>query len=170
MDIIQLEERLETFLAGLGFELVDFQVQTVRRGRTYRIFIDRLDEGSVDIVTLSNLSKQIRLQLEVQDSFDDNTSLEVSSPGMDRLIKKPKHFIRFIGKKVKLHFRANDGTKYSVHGKIINATNDFIDLSMTKGEAFRAGFPIIPNCLDGDKPVVKLPFEAVLLCRLSFEV
>lgn len=170
MDIIQLEERLDTFLAGLGFELVDFQVQTVRRGRTYRIFVDRLDESKVDIKALSDLSKQIRLHLEINNIYDDNTLLEVSSPGMDRLLKRPQHFIRFIGSRVKLHFRAADGVKYSVNGRIMHATNEFVNLSMSKGEAIKAGFTLVDDYKDEDKPVVQLPFSVILLCRLMVEV
>lgn len=170
MDILQLEERLDTFLAGLGFELVDFQVQTARHGRTFRLFVDRLDEGQLDIDLLSNLSKQIRLHLELNNIYDDNTLLEVSSPGLDRLLKRPKHFMRYKGSRVKLQFRATDGIKYAVNGTIMDANNEYVNLAMSKGEAIKSGFVVVNSVQNDKNPVVQLPFNSILLCRLMVEV
>ena len=90
---------LESTLAGLGYELVDLERSA--RGKLLRVFIDKPDGVSVDdCVTVSNHLSRL---LAVENV--DYDRLEVSSPGLDRPLRKTADFIRFAGESVKLRLR-----------------------------------------------------------------
>jgi ribosome maturation factor RimP len=96
---MDLDELLESTLAGLGYELVDLERSP--RGKLLRVFIDKPDGVSVDdCVTVSNHLSRL---LAVENV--DYDRLEVSSPGLDRPLKKSADFIRFAGESVKLRLR-----------------------------------------------------------------
>ena len=96
---MDLYELLESTLAGLGYELVDLERSV--RGKLLRIFIDKPAGVSVDdCVAVSNHLSRL---LAVENI--DYDRLEVSSPGLDRPLKKPSDFIRFSGESVKLRLR-----------------------------------------------------------------
>ena len=96
---MDLNELLESTLAGLGYELVDLERSP--RGKLLRVFIDKPDGVSVDdCVTVSNHLSRL---LAVENV--DYERLEVSSPGLDRPLKKSADFIRFAGESVKLRLR-----------------------------------------------------------------
>ena len=96
---MDLYELLESTLAGLGYELVDLERSP--RGKLLRVFIDKPDGVSVDdCVTVSNHLSRL---LAVENV--DYDRLEVSSPGLDRPLKKTADFIRFAGESVKLRLR-----------------------------------------------------------------
>jgi ribosome maturation factor RimP len=95
MDVVKL---VETTVVGLGYELVDFE----RSGRgMLRVFIDKHEGISVDdCQTVSNQLTRLFLVENV-----DYDRLEVSSPGLDRPLKKEADFVRFAGEKVQLKLR-----------------------------------------------------------------
>ena len=96
---MDLYELLESTLAGLGYELVDLERSA--RGKLLRVFIDKPDGVSVDdCVTVSNHLSRL---LAVENV--DYDRLEVSSPGLDRPLRKTADFIRFAGESVKLRLR-----------------------------------------------------------------
>ena len=90
---------LEPTLAGLGYELVDLERSP--GGKLLRVFIDKPGGVSVDdCVTVSNhLSRFLAVENV------DYDRLEISSPGLDRPLKKTADFIRFAGESVKLRLR-----------------------------------------------------------------
>ena len=97
----QIEEAVaviaEEFLQGTGLELVD--VEYVKEHDWYlRIFIDK--EGGIEIDDCQQLSEKVEEVLDKKDIIKDSYILEVSSPGLDRVLKKDKDFVREKGKKV----------------------------------------------------------------------
>jgi ribosome maturation factor RimP len=95
MDVVKL---VEMTVIGLGYELVDFE----RSGRgMMRVFIDKPDGISVDdCQTVSNQLTRLFLVENV-----DYDRLEVSSPGLDRPLKKEADFVRFAGQKAQIKLR-----------------------------------------------------------------
>jgi ribosome maturation factor RimP len=99
-----LEAILETTLAGLGYELVDAQVSN--RGRFVRIFMDK--PGGITVDDCAAVSRHLSRVFEVEGI--DYDRLEVSSPGMDRPLRRPADFARFAGHKVDVRMRLADAT------------------------------------------------------------
>jgi ribosome maturation factor RimP len=97
-----LEGLLEPTLAGLGYELVDTQVSN--RGRFLRIFMDK--PGGITVDDCAAVSRHLSRLLEVEGV--DYDRLEVSSPGLDRPLRKPADFARFVGQKVDVRMRLAD--------------------------------------------------------------
>jgi len=105
---MELQGLLERTVDGLGYELVS--VKLSNRGRMLRIFIDKPAEGPQDAVAsgitvgdCARVSNQLARVLEVEDF--DYDRLEVSSPGLDRPLKKEADFARFAGEQARLTLR-----------------------------------------------------------------
>lgn len=102
-----LEQLLERTLAGLGYELADFNLSN--HGSMLRIFIDKLHyesgkpSGSVTLADCEAATRQLQRVLEVEGILYDR--LEVSSPGLDRRLRKPADFMRFAGCEADLSLR-----------------------------------------------------------------
>jgi ribosome maturation factor RimP len=97
-----LDGIVETTLAGLGFELVDLQVSN--RGRSLRVFLDK--PGGVTVDDCAEVSRHLSRLLEVEGV--DYDRLEVSSPGLDRPLRRPADFARFAGHRVDVKMRLAD--------------------------------------------------------------
>ena len=99
MGAMVLYELLEATLDGLGYELVD--VERSLRGKLLRVFIDKPEGvGVEDCVAVSNHLSRLFAVENI-----DYDRLEISSPGLDRPLKKTSDFIRFAGESVKLNLR-----------------------------------------------------------------
>jgi ribosome maturation factor RimP len=104
MDIQALLERV---VAQLGYELVDFEISS--RGKLLRLFIDKPQGVTIDDCVL--VSNHVSHFLAVEHDIDYDR-LEVSSPGLDRVLKKASDFMRFAGARVKIKLRVPvDGKK-----------------------------------------------------------
>lgn len=88
-----LAEKVEPTLAGMGYELVDAQASN--RGRFLRIFIDKPEGITVD--DCADVSRHLARFFAVEGV--DYDRLEVSSPGLDRPLRKTVDFVRFSGQK-----------------------------------------------------------------------
>jgi ribosome maturation factor RimP len=97
-----LEGILEATLQGLGFELVDAQLSN--RGRFLRIFMDK--PGGITVDECAEVSRHLAHLLEVEGI--DYDRLEVSSPGLDRPLRRAADFARFAGQKVDVKMRLKD--------------------------------------------------------------
>jgi ribosome maturation factor RimP len=115
MDVVKL---VETTVNGLGYEVVDVE----RSGRgMLRVFIDKPQGITVDdCQTVSNQLTRLFLVENV-----DYDRLEVSSPGLDRPLKKEADFVRFTGQKAQLKLRMPMAGRKNFVG-VIGAVNDGI--------------------------------------------
>jgi ribosome maturation factor RimP len=95
---------VEPAVTGLGFDLVDTQVSS--RGRMVRVFIDKA--GGVSVDDCAEVSRHLTRVLEVEGIDFDR--LEVSSPGLDRPLRKPSDFERFSGQRVDVRMRVPDAS------------------------------------------------------------
>lgn len=104
------EELLKPILDGRGFELWD--VEYVKEGADYylRAYIDK--EGGITIDDCVDVSRALSDELDREDYIEDQYILEVSSPGLGRILKKDKDFERSIGRVVEVKtYKPVDGTK-----------------------------------------------------------
>jgi ribosome maturation factor RimP len=103
---LSLENVIEPVIAGMGYELVD--VQASNGGRFLRLFIDKPvgSNTGINVDDCAAVSRQLARVLEVEGI--DYDRLEVSSPGLDRPLRKAGDFARFAGQKAELRMRRPD--------------------------------------------------------------
>lgn len=94
-----LEELLESTLQGMGYELIE--VERLAHNKLLRIFVDK--EGGINIDDCVTISNHLSRLFAVENI--DYGRLEVSSPGLDRPLRKEADFSRFEGETVKLKLR-----------------------------------------------------------------
>ncbi len=110
VDIQQLLSICEPAAADIGFDLVDLEFQREPQGWVLRIYIDRLDPKlgettCVDLDDCARASRELSTVLDAADPIEVPYNLEVSSPGLDRPLRRDRDFQRFSGRraKVRLH-------------------------------------------------------------------
>lgn len=96
MDITAI---LEKSVGAMGYELVDLEF--ANHGRLMRVFIDKAD--GVDVEDCARVSNHLTRLLTVEGL--DYDRLEVSSPGLDRALKRPRDFARFVGERAQVKVR-----------------------------------------------------------------
>jgi ribosome maturation factor RimP len=97
-------EIAEPLVANEGMEIVDVEYHREPRGATLRLFLDR--DGGVSLDDLAPFSRRVGDLLDAYDVVPGSYTLEVSSPGINRRLRTPEHFRRFIGRKVRIRTRA----------------------------------------------------------------
>lgn len=97
-----LEALVEPVVAGMGYELVDLQAGN--GGRLLRLFIDK--PQGIDVEDCAAVSRQLSRVFEVEGV--DYERLEVSSPGLDRPLRKQADFARFVGQRAEVRMRMPD--------------------------------------------------------------
>ena len=123
-----VEPRCRRLAEEQGLELVDVCLDKESAGKYLRIYIDKPEGVSLD--DCERYHRAIQPQLE---SYDYNF-LEVSSPGVDRPLKKDRDFERAIGQEVEVHlFKAVDGVKL-ITGNLADFSRDEIVLDTPAGE------------------------------------
>ena len=126
---MDLNALLETTVVGLGYELVDIEMSP--RGRTIRIFIDLPGkENGVDVDDCALVSNQLSRLLDVENV--DYDRLEISSPGLDRVVKKPEDFQRFAGHDIQIKLRIPQGGRRNFQGELIGLTDGKVALRLEK--------------------------------------
>lgn len=120
MDVIKL---VETTVTGLGYELVDIE----RSGRgMLRVFIDKPEGISVEDCQV--VSNQLTRLFTVENV--DYDRLEISSPGLDRPLKKEADFIRFTGEKAQLKLRMPMAGRKSFTGIIVAVSEGVLQMNV----------------------------------------
>jgi ribosome maturation factor RimP len=128
---MDLNALLETTVVGLGYELVDIEMSP--RGRTIRIFIDLPGkENGVDVDDCARVSNQLSRLLDVENV--DYDRLEISSPGLDRVVKKPEDFQRFVGHDIQIKLRIPQGGRRNFQGELIGLTDGKVGLRLEKDD------------------------------------
>ena len=117
---MQLVELIEQAVTGLGFELVDFE--TSPRGRLLRVFIDK--EAGISVDDCSEVSHHLTRLFAVENI--DYDRLEISSPGLDRPLKKLADFARFAGQEAQFKLRVPVGNQRNFAGEILGASDGLV--------------------------------------------
>ncbi|MGH7819636.1 MAG: ribosome maturation factor RimP [Candidatus Binatia bacterium] len=128
----KLVELAEPILAERGLDLVDLEFRREAHGQVLRLLVDR--EGGIDLDSLSHVSRELSAHLDVADVVEGTYTLEVSSPGINRPLRKPEHFVRYLGKKVRVRtLEPLDGQRNFVGG-LRTVTAGGITLEAAGGE------------------------------------
>jgi ribosome maturation factor RimP len=130
----RLVELLDPVVTGMGFEMVDLEVNAGRSGGLLRVFID--SAAGITLDDCEAVSRRIGSVLDVADPMGGRYTLEVSSPGLDRRLVRPEHFDRFRGAEVTIKLRRLVDGRRKVRGTLVGRDEDVIEV-FTEGSAFR---------------------------------
>ena len=127
-EVASIERRCETIAADMGYELVDVAIEKEPTGKYLRFYIDR-PEG----ITLDDCEAYHKAVRQLADTVDYDF-MEVSSPGIDRPLKKDRDFERTLGTEVEIRlFKAIDGAKV-ITGTLAGLEDGDIVLDTPEGE------------------------------------
>jgi ribosome maturation factor RimP len=119
-----------------GIEIVDVELLGAGRGRVLRIFIDRpngVSHGDCEFI-----SEQVGTILDVEDVIPgDSYTLEVSSPGLERKLSKPKDFERFVGQTARFVLREPVENQRRWQGKLAGFSDGMVVLEPSAGKVVR---------------------------------
>ena len=158
----KLETLVQEVAQREGCQLYDIEMGSAHGGRrTLRIFIDKQD-GGPGIDDCSKISRGLSEVLDVDDPLPGGTyDLEVSTPGIERVLTKPWHFSRVVGKKIQvrlekaLEFYGIQNKKFSAMKQV----REMLASADDEGIVFRL-----------DEEVAKIPFSAIDQARVVFEM
>jgi len=124
---VRLSELLERTLPPMGYEIVDYDLSA--SGGLVRVFIDK--PGGVDVEDCAQVSSHLTHLFAAEGV--DYERLEVSSPGLDRLLKKEADFVRFDGMEAKLKLREPIGNSRRVKGVLRGVAAGVLRLETAEG-------------------------------------
>ena len=132
-----LEERMEKHLNELGLELADIEYVSEGGYNYLRIYVEKPDGNTSldDCVELSGRIDDIADEL-----INEKFYLEVSTPGLERKLKRPKDFTRFTGRKVKIYTKSQVEEKKTFEGKLEKFENETIFLLDDTGKVYEIPF------------------------------
>ena len=143
----RLWDVVEPYVAAEGIELDDIEVVGNTGGRIVRITVD--DQRPVAVGRLAELSRGISRLLDEEDPIAGSYTMEVSSPGLERKLRRPRHYEKAVGTTVKVKTHSEiDGEKH--HSGVLVAAN---------GDGF---------VVDADRGERRIPYRDVASARTVF--
>lgn len=128
-----VEALVEPVIQAQGLDLVDVEYKREGPNWVLRIYIDKA--GGVGVEDCKQVSHMVEDMIEVDDLVRTHYILEVSSPGLDRPLKKEKDFLRYLGKKVQITTFAPIGDRRNFKGILKNFEDGAVHLD-AQGQAF----------------------------------
>ncbi|HTP63939.1 MAG TPA: ribosome maturation factor RimP [Geobacteraceae bacterium] len=141
--VARVTELAEPLAASLGLELVEVEYRQEGGRMVLRLFIDR--EGGVTLDDCAAVSRELAEILDVEDFIHGRYNLEVSSPGLDRPLKKPEDYERFAGRLVKIRtaeLLPDDAgnMRKTFTGELLGLEGGVVRLKLKEGQS--AGIPL----------------------------
>ncbi len=116
----RLWDRIGPYLAAEDVELDD--VEVLGGGKIVRITVDAEDSLGVD--RIAELSRAISRLIDEEDPFSGSYTLEVSSPGLERKLRRPEHFTKSVGRTAKVKTHAPIAGSKTATGTMVGAADD----------------------------------------------
>ena len=135
----RITEIAEQILAPLGLGLVDLEYKREGRDMVVRLFIENENEGGITLDLCSAVSRELSDILDVEDFLPEHYTLEVSSPGICRPLKKIADYQRFQGHLVKIRtfetIADDAGNKRKTFtGKLVGIEGGAVNVALTEGQ------------------------------------
>jgi len=145
-DPLHIGDMLEPGIRSLGYELVGVEFQTGGKGGgLLRVYID--SEKGISAEDCQKVSYQVSGLLDVEDPIPGHYTLEVSSPGLDRLLFRAEDFDRFAGQLVKLRLTYPVEGQRKFKGRLVGMRGENV-------------------VIEGDEMEISLPFDQIEQARL----
>jgi ribosome maturation factor RimP len=132
---MEAETLIRPVIEGAGLELVDVAFRRESGTRVLRVVVDR--DGGVDVDTIAELAEKVSRRLDVEGFAPGPYALEVSSPGIERTLKRPRDFERRVGDMVKVRTTVPIDGRTTVTGALVSADDDGIVIAVVGGEELR---------------------------------
>ncbi len=124
-----LEALLEPLLEERGIELVDIEQTRKGRKQWIRLFIDRI-EGGISVEQCAKINQEFGRLLDVEELVPGSYILEVSSPGLDRRVRKLKDFKRFQGNRIRVQTLGKVDGQSRFRGQLKSSNESGIELEL----------------------------------------
>ncbi len=132
MSLQILNELLQPLVEDLGYEFVGIEYNSNPKHSVLRIYIDK--ENGVDIKDCETVSRETAALLDVKDPIRNKYDLEVSSPGLDRPLFTPAHYIEFAGYEAKISLFAPQDGRRKFTGPILGADENNVRIEQDGSE------------------------------------
>ena len=119
-----LRIRLNPAIEDLGYELYDLEDLQYQGQRILRVIIDH--EQGIQLEDCVRIDQMLQKLLDENDPIEEAYTLEVSSPGIFRVLKNPEHFRRFTGERIKIRLKKKINGMRQAIGKLCSSTEDGI--------------------------------------------
>jgi len=130
----EIRQILDPILSSMGLDLWDLEFQKQGPKWLLRVYIDREIGGGVTLSDCEAVSRDLGAALDVEDIIEHAYTLEVSSPGLDRTLSKPEHFVRFEGSLVKIKTFAPVNGEKVFRGKLRGLVGTVVKVELESGE------------------------------------
>lgn len=142
----ELVSEIECRLAQIDIELHEVEYRRESEGQILRILIDK--DSGVDLDTCAKASRAVKSIIDEKDLYYDH--MEVSSPGLDRVLKKERDFIRFLGYGVKVNTAKGFAGPRKLNGVLVAYQPDSISIKV-------------------EEEIIEIPREQISMVRLRPE-
>ncbi|WP_022952816.1 ribosome maturation factor RimP [Leucothrix mucor] len=136
----QLDQLIRSVVTGLGFQVWGYEYRPQSESALLRIFIE--NEGGVSIDNCTQVSRQIGAALDVDDLIPVAYILEVSSPGIDRVLFSPEQYNAYIGETVKIRTRTPVESRRNFRGTLESVSDTHVTISVDN-EQFEIPFDVV---------------------------
>jgi ribosome maturation factor RimP len=143
---LQIEEVVQPVLLDHGLTLVDLEFRPRRPRGVLRLFVDK--PGGVGIDDCQRVSREVGDVLDASALIEEAYDLEVSSPGLDRQLRKDREFRWAVGKRVRCWLAGGE----EVRGRLVGIDGGFVILEQNGGETKLDRASITKAKLDADVP------------------
>ena len=127
---------LQPVVAGLGYDLWELEFLPGRGTALLRIYLDTQAHEGITVEDCERASRAVSEVLDASDPIPGNYTLEVSSPGMDRPLREPRHFAPFVGEQVFVEMVQAHEERRRFKGRLVAAGDDTIEVEVD-GRTFR---------------------------------
>jgi len=126
----RLYELIEPVVGRLGYELIELEFAPSHGRSLLRLYIDR--ESGVGLEDCEQVSREVAALLDLEDPIPGAYTLEVSSPGFDRLLRTQAHFGRFVGSRVFVELKEPRDGRRRYTGKLLAVDDRGIALEVDR--------------------------------------
>lgn len=147
----QIRQLLDPILESMGLDLWDLEFQKQGPKWLLRVYIDREIGGGVTLKDCEMVSRDLSAALDVEDIIPHAYTLEVSSPGLDRTLSKPEHFIRFAGSAIRIKTYQPIEREKVFRGRLQGIVGTIVQIEVGEGQ------------------VINIPLSNIALASLEVE-
>ena len=148
--VTRIETLIGPSLQDMGYDIVRLQISGAERPQL-QIMIDRLDEQPVTVDDCADVSRAVSAILDVEDPIAGAYTLEVSSPGIDRPLTRPRDYERFAGLEIKLELHMPIDGRKRFRGKLLGFVDEHVHMEIEH---------------EGEQVDIALPFADIFQAKL----